>query len=174
MPTLGSVTISARDAVKQLQDADLLHMVKPEDVLVNCECHIPDIIRRIYTTGNSRICARRREAGRSLTLSLAKVPLDLQTDQTMRHLMGDFARRTAKDAGDYRKHLSDGPGLIQIQEAAQTQASQHLVNGRTRAVRSSTHQCNYEGRHKHHLVPDYGKEVQSDKKFCHGCGTKLE
>ena len=33
---------------------------------------------------------------------------------------------------------------------------------------------NYEGRHEHHQVPDYGKEVQSDKKFCHGCGTKLE
>ena len=46
---------------------------------------------------------------RSLTLSLAKVPQDMLTDQTMRHLMSDFARRAAREAGDYREHLSDEP-----------------------------------------------------------------
>jgi len=27
----------------------------------------------------------------------------------MRHLMGGFARRAAREAGDYREHLSDEP-----------------------------------------------------------------
>ena len=98
----------------------------------------------------------------------------MQTDQTMRHLMDDFAIRAAREAGDYREHLSDEPGLIQIQEAARAQASQHLVNSRTRAVRSSSYRCSYEERHEHHQVPDCGKEMQADEKFCHGCGTKLE
>jgi hypothetical protein len=31
------------------------------------------------------------------TLLLAKVPQQLQTDQAMRHLMGDFAREVARD-----------------------------------------------------------------------------
>jgi hypothetical protein len=35
------------------------------------------------------------------------------------HLMGDFARRAAREAGDYREHLSGEPDLIQIQKAAQ-------------------------------------------------------
>ena len=61
---------------------------------------------------------REAQGGGRWTLSLAKVPYDLQTDQTMRHLLGDFARRAAREAGDYREHLSDEPGLIQIQEAA--------------------------------------------------------
>lgn len=63
---------------------------------------------------------------------------------------------------------------VRSRHPAQAQASQHLVNGRTRAVRSSSHQRSYEERHEHHQVPDCGKEVQSDEKFCHGCGTTLE
>jgi hypothetical protein len=43
------------------------------------------------------------------TLSLAKVPQDLQTDQTMRHLMGDFARDVANKAAyaadEYIEHI---------------------------------------------------------------------
>ena len=41
MPTPSSVTHLTWDAVEQLQDADLLHTVKPADVPANCECHIP-------------------------------------------------------------------------------------------------------------------------------------
>ncbi|MBE9570199.1 MAG: hypothetical protein IMF11_06220 [Proteobacteria bacterium] len=41
------------------------------------------------------------------TLSLAKVPQDMQTDQTIRHLLGDFARRAAREAGDrLKQHMA--------------------------------------------------------------------
>jgi hypothetical protein len=37
------------------------------------------------------------------TLSLAKIPRQLQIDQAMRHLMGDFAREVARDSGQFRE-----------------------------------------------------------------------
>jgi len=43
---------------------------------------------------------------------LAKVPQDLQTYQTMRHLMDDFARRAAREAGDYREYSGDKPDSV--------------------------------------------------------------
>ena len=52
------------------------------------------------------------QGGRPLTFSLAKVPQDLQTDQTMRHLLGDFARRAAREAGDYREYSGDKPDSV--------------------------------------------------------------
>ncbi|MBW2647869.1 MAG: hypothetical protein JRE23_17200 [Deltaproteobacteria bacterium] len=37
------------------------------------------------------------------------MPQDLQTDQTIRHLIGGFARRAAREAGDYRTYPGDEP-----------------------------------------------------------------
>ena len=37
------------------------------------------------------------------------MPQDLQTDQTMRHLMGDFAREVARDSGQYRERAGGNP-----------------------------------------------------------------
>jgi hypothetical protein len=70
------------------------------------------------------------------TLSLAKVPQDVLTDGTMRHVMGDFARdvanKTAYAANDYiedveaRSHIGgidsyEGPGVpLAVRQRAQT------------------------------------------------------
>jgi hypothetical protein len=103
---------SARDAVRQLKGAGLLEIVTPAAVLAQYETPIAEAIRRdmgdrefldlcdvhSLATGKQR-----------WTLSLAKVPQDLQTDQTMRHLMGDFAREVARDSGQYRERAGGNP-----------------------------------------------------------------
>lgn len=93
----------ASEAVKQLQDAGILHTVTPADVLAKFTAPITDAIRRDMRDREFLDLCEARGGGR-WTLSLAKVPQDLQTDQTMRHLMGDFARRAAREAGDYRRY----------------------------------------------------------------------
>jgi hypothetical protein len=55
---------------------------------------------------------------RRWTLALSKVPQDLQTDETMRHLMGDFARQVARDSGQYRERA--GGNLSEYYEYAET------------------------------------------------------
>ena len=62
-------------------------------------------------------------------------------------------------------HVKSSPEPVRSGHPAQAQASQHLVNGRTRAVSSSSHQHSYEEKHEHHQFPDCGKEVQADVKF---------
>ena len=59
---------------------------------------------------DKHLCDAQSEATgkRRWTLSLAKVPQDLQTDQTMRHLMGDFARKLARDTGQYCERAGGG------------------------------------------------------------------
>lgn len=92
--TIGADHIT-RDAVRQLKDAGILEIVSPTTVLVKYEKQIADAIRSdmadreflVLCDAQSRIAGKQR-----WTLSLAKVPQDLQTDQTMRHLMGDLAR----------------------------------------------------------------------------------
>src|SRR5262249_59748188 len=54
--------------------------------------------------------AQSRASGKQRwTLSLAKVLQDVQIDQTMRHLMGDFAREVARDSGQYRERAGGNP-----------------------------------------------------------------
>ena len=51
------------------------------------------------------LCDAQSEATgkRRWTLSLAKAPQDIQMDQTMRHLMGDFAREVAIEFDECRE-----------------------------------------------------------------------
>lgn len=101
----------APESVKQLQDAGIMQTVTPADVLAKYAAPITDATRRDMRDREFPDMCKAQGGGRWI-LSLAKVPQDLQTDQTMRHLMGDFARRAAREAGDYRKHPGDEPGLI--------------------------------------------------------------
>jgi hypothetical protein len=52
------------------------------------------------------------------TLLLAKLPQDLQTDKTMRHLIGDFAREVAQGSGQYRER--EGANPTEYYEYAET------------------------------------------------------
>ncbi len=102
----------ARDAVCQLKDAGILEIVTPATVLAKYEAPIADAIRR--DMGDREfldLCdAQTQTASKQRwTLSLAKVPQDVQTDQMMRHLMGDFAREVARDSGQYRERAGGNP-----------------------------------------------------------------
>jgi len=81
------------------------------DILAKYADPITDAIRRNMHDSEFLDLYEVQGGGRWIH-SLAKVPHDLQTDQTMRHLLGDFARRAAREADDYQEHLSDEPGLI--------------------------------------------------------------
>ena len=96
--TIGADHI-ARDAVRQLKDAGILEIVIPAAVLATYERPIADAIHRDMADREFlELCdAQSRTAGKQRwTLSLAKVPQDLQTDQTMRHLMRDLAREVLR------------------------------------------------------------------------------
>ena len=104
---------SARDAVRQLKDAGILEIVTPATVLAKYERPIADAIRHDMADREFLdLCDAQSQATgkRRWTLSLAKVPQHLQTDQTMRHLMGDFAREVARDSGQYRERSGGNPG----------------------------------------------------------------
>jgi hypothetical protein len=110
----------AREAVRQLKDAGILEIVTPATVLAKYEDQIAAAVRQDMGDPEFlELCENQSRASgkQRWTLSLAKVPQDLQTDQTMRHLMGDFARdvasKTAYAADDYIEHieaLSSLPG----------------------------------------------------------------
>jgi hypothetical protein len=102
----------ARDAVRQLKDAGILEIVTPATVLAKYEAPIADAIRRDMSDREFLdLCeAQSRASGKQRwTLSLAKVPQDVQTDQTMRYLMGDFAREVARDSAQYRERAGGNP-----------------------------------------------------------------
>lgn len=109
--TIGADDI-ARDAVRKLKDAGILEIVTPATVLAKYEAPITEAIRRDMSNEKFlELCeAQMRLSGKQRwTLSLAKVPQDVQTDQPMRHLMGNFARdvasKTAYAANDYVEHI---------------------------------------------------------------------
>lgn len=109
--TVGADPI-ARDAVRQLKDVGILEIVTPATVLANYETPIAEAIRRDMADREFLdLCDAQSEADgkRRWTLSLAKVPQDVRADQTMRRLMGDFARDMAKKAAyvadDYIEHI---------------------------------------------------------------------
>src|SRR5262249_48104011 len=102
----------ARDAVSQLQDAGILEIVTPGDVLAKHEAPIAEAIRADMEDPEFlQLCdAHIREKGKQRwTLSLAKVPKDVRTDQRMRHLLGDFAREVSKDSRDYVERAGGDP-----------------------------------------------------------------
>ena len=102
----------ARDAVRQLKEAGILEIVMPATVLAKYEEPIAEAVRRDMADREFlELCDTQSQAAgkQRWTLSLAKVPQDLQTDQTMRHLMGDFAREVARDSGQYRERAGGNP-----------------------------------------------------------------
>lgn len=102
-----------RDAVLQLKDGGILEVVTPATALAKYEAPIVDAIRRDMADREFLdLCeAHSRARGKQRwTLSLAKVPQDVQIDQTMRHLMGDFARGLARDSAQYRERAGENPG----------------------------------------------------------------
>jgi len=71
----------AREAVKMLEDAGILQMVTPMDVLAEYAAPITNAIcHDMHDRGFRDMC--KAHGGGRLTVSLVKVPQDLQTDQT--------------------------------------------------------------------------------------------
>jgi hypothetical protein len=92
----------ARDAVRLMKDAGILEIVTPTTVLAKYQGPIAEAIRRdMQDREFLDLCDVQSQATgqQRWTLSLAKVPQDLQTDQTMGHLMGDFAREVSRASG---------------------------------------------------------------------------
>lgn len=102
----------ARNSGGLLKDASILEIVTPAKVLAQYEAPIAEAIRRDMADREFLdLCDAQSQASgkQRWTLSLAKVPLDVQTDQTMRHLMGDFAREVAGESGQYREQAGGNP-----------------------------------------------------------------
>jgi hypothetical protein len=98
--------------VRQLKDAGSPDIVTPAAVMAKRERPIADAIRRDLADRDFLdLCdAESHATGKQRwTLSLAKVPQDLQTDQTIRHLIGDFAREVASDSAQYRERPRQRP-----------------------------------------------------------------
>lgn len=103
----------ARDAITLLKDAGILEVATPADVLAKFGDPFTEAVRRDMADREFlELCdAQTQATGKQRwTLALAKVPQQLQTDQAMRHLMGDFAREVAKDSGQFRERAGVNPG----------------------------------------------------------------
>jgi hypothetical protein len=94
----------ARDAVQQLKDAGILELVTPAAVLAKYDAPITEAIHRDMSDHEFlELCEVQSQVSgkQRWTLSLAKVPEDVQTDQAMRHLLGELARGLAGEASRY-------------------------------------------------------------------------
>jgi hypothetical protein len=96
----------ARRAIKMLRAENLLETVTPADVLAKYASSLTEAIRQDVQDRQFIELCETRGRGR-WTLALAKVPKDLQTDQEMRHLMGDFAREMANDASSFSEQSDE-------------------------------------------------------------------
>ncbi len=72
-----------------MKDAGILQMVTSMDVQENSAGPITDVIQRDMRDREFPDMCKALGGG-CLTISLAKVPQDIQTDQTMCHLIDDF------------------------------------------------------------------------------------
>ena len=100
--TVGADSV-ARDAVRQLRDAGILEIVSPATVLAKYKAPITEaILRDMGDRDFLDLCdAQSQATGRQRwTLSLAKMPQDLEADHTMRQLLGDFAREMARKTAE--------------------------------------------------------------------------
>lgn len=114
-------TESARDGVRLLREAGILETVSPAAVLAKYDAPLAELVKRDMADRDFlALCdAQSRSSGQNRwTLSLAKVPEQLQTDEVMRRLLGPFAREVAGRAAhateDYIEHrdaLSYLPGV---------------------------------------------------------------
>lgn len=53
----------------------------------------------------------------------------MQTDQTMRHLMGDFAREVARDSGQFRERAGGNPSEKDVPTARGTSTARRFYDG---------------------------------------------
>jgi len=105
--TIGADFI-ARDAILLLKEAGILEIVMPQTVLEQFSSALEESIRQdMGDLEFLTLCETHSQASnkQSWALSLAKVPENLQTDQAMRHLLGDFARTVSSEAGQYREQF---------------------------------------------------------------------
>jgi hypothetical protein len=103
----------ARDAITLLKNSGILDVVTPADVLAKYAGPLTEAVRRDMADREFLdLCDTQVQATgkQRWTLSLAKVPQQLQTDQAMRHLMGEFAREVAKNSGQFREKAGVNPG----------------------------------------------------------------
>jgi hypothetical protein len=88
----------ARDAITLLEHAGILEVVMPADVP-----YTGPLLEDSPRHGNREFlefCDAQATGKQRWSLSHAKVPQQLQTDQAMRHLMRDFARRQEDHPGE--------------------------------------------------------------------------
>jgi len=97
---------NAQQAVKLLEDNQILETIHPEEVLAKYADSINDAIRLDMQDREFLNLCDSRGGGR-WTLSLAKVPRKLQADKKMRYLMVDFAREVSKEAGRYSEQAGE-------------------------------------------------------------------
>lgn len=116
----------ARDALKMLESERILEVIGPAEVLKKYDEAMKEaILRDMADREFLELCeAHSKASGKQRwTLSLAKVPQDLQTDKKMRHLMGDFARdvasKTASGQDTYRGFAEGGQFYDEIREGYQ-------------------------------------------------------
>ena len=112
--TIG-VDPSVSQAVKLLQQEGILKIVDPASVLQTIDGPMAAVIRAdLADPAFLQLCQAHAEAtGRHrCTLSLAKVPQDLQADQALRHLLGDFARSLAGESSRYAEAAGANPADV--------------------------------------------------------------
>jgi hypothetical protein len=122
---------SVSDAVKLLQQEGFLRVVDPATVLQAYEGPMAAAIRAdLADPAFLQLCQAHAEATghQRWTLSLAKVPQDLQADQALRHLLGDFARSVAGEASRYVEMAGVNPSEV-LAFAATGQAYDEIRQG---------------------------------------------
>lgn len=110
-------------AVQLLRQEGILRIVDPATVRQTFEGPMAAAIRADLTDpAFLQLCHSHAQATghQRWTLSLAKVPQDLQADQALRHLLGDFARSVAGESSRYVEAAGANPAdVISFAETGQ-------------------------------------------------------
>ena len=118
-------------AVQLLRQEGILRIVDPATVLQAYEGPMAAAIRAdLADPAFLQLCQGHAEGTghQRWTLSLAKVPQDLQADQALRHLLGDFARSVAGEASCYVEMAGVNPSEV-LAFAATGQAYDEIRQG---------------------------------------------
>jgi len=102
-------------ALQLLQREGILRVVDPASVLQTYESPMAAAIRAdLADPAFLQLCQSHTQATgyQRWTLSLAKVPQDLQADQALRHLLGDFARSVAGESSRYLEAAGTNPADV--------------------------------------------------------------
>jgi hypothetical protein len=125
----------ARQAIKMLSAENILETVTPADVLAKYARSLTETIRQDMGDREFlELCeAQSRTSGKQRwTLSLAKVPLDVQTDHAMRDLMGNFARGVLSNSQAHTSVTDDYFAYDETEVGAILEQAMRL--GRTREL----------------------------------------